>query len=32
MINLLTFCQRSFEDPKNKYTKIANMAIEKFGK
>ena len=32
MINLLTFCQRSFEDPKNKYTKIANMAIEKFRK
>ena len=32
MVNLLTFCQRSYEDTKNKYTKIANMAIEKFNK
>ena len=32
MINLLTLCQRSYEDTKNKYPKITNMSIGKFKK
>ena len=32
MINLLTLCQLSYEDTKNKYPKITNMSIGKFKK
>ena len=32
MINLLTLCQLSYEDTKNKYHKITNMSIGKFKK